>query len=88
MGKRGLVALFSLSSCCIVTFFSLSRPSIVIGWSVVCDCYMSWLYALALKLSTKKGLYIRDQCVLPWALDIQKSGIAEHQSAAKHTIFQ
>ena len=48
LGKRELVALLLLCSECHVPIFILRFLSHdAMGWSVVCDCDISWLYPLS-----------------------------------------
>ena len=46
-GKRELIAILYLSSECLnVMSLSLPLPNGAVGWSVVCDCDLFWLYSI------------------------------------------
>ena len=52
---RGLVALLLLfSECHVLCNCSLPLPRAAVGWSVVCDCGISWSYSLTFRLMDEK----------------------------------
>ena len=53
LGKRELVALLLLCSEC----RSLTFPHGAKGWSVVCDCGISWLYSVTFGHKAGKGIF-------------------------------
>ena len=58
--KREPVALLKLYSCCVAhSKCSVFLPHGAVGWSVVCDCSISWLYLLNF-LSNFTGMFHGD----------------------------
>ena len=55
MGKRKLLALLSLSSCCFLMCVALHRDAM--GLSAICDCGISWSYSLTI-LGSEYPLYL------------------------------
>ena len=60
MGKRELVALFTLSSWCLVMWAAL--PCGATGWSAVCACGISWSYSLTIFNQTQIGKKLAINC--------------------------